>query len=252
MASINHYPAHTPEQTFTCEATAEVIGRTQGLPYLTTIFCDYVDLENTSHGLLTINVQSKYPAFASQSSRDKPAISFYGDGYDNLRMHISWKLTDNNTGANIVPYCYLDPVTIFVRNLFTTGVDTIGTGLIQSGLSGTGLKYANEPIEDYPHAVDDTTIGQFVIEKYGGYNYACVRSSVFARILTKTSQWSTPGTNSDLSEKRMITHIRSRADDPTTFYYSSRILELDYRIIYGESFASGADWLAWCKAHSNT
>ena len=249
MASINHYPAHTPEQVFTCEATAEVIGRTQGLPYLTTIFCDYVDLENTSHGLLTINVQSKYPAFASQSAQDKPAISFYADGYDNFRLHVSWKLTDNSTMEHIVPYCYLDPITIFVRNIIEQGAYTIGTGLIQSGLSGTGLKYADEPIESYPHVVDDTTIGQLVVEKYGGYNYVRVVVNAFGRILKKTSQWTTPATDSDLSEKRVVTHIRSREDDPTTFFYSSRILDFDYRIIYGESFSSGAEWLAWCKAH---
>lgn len=236
------------QNTFTDAIQIETLGYRADLPYLTTIFSDYTSVQGNSHGQLSVSIQSKYPSFVAQSTRDKPAVSLYGDGYDNFRMHISWRLTDSDTRDRIVPYCYLDPVTIFVRNLFTTGVNTIGTGLIQSGLSGTGLKYANTPIEDYPHAVDDTTIGQFVIEKYGGYNYACVRGNTFARILTKTSQWSTPSTDSDLSENRVITHIQSR-DDPTTFYYSSQIVDLDYRIIRGMSFASGAEWLAWCKTH---
>ena len=249
MASINNYPAHTPEQTFTCEAIAEVIGRTQGLPYLITIFSNYTDVRQTSNGNLTVSIQTKYPPFVSQSTAGNPAISFYGDGYDNFRLHTSWKLNDTDEDSLIVPYCYLDPVTIFARQLYESGASSIGTGIFQGGASGSGLTYALEPIEDFPHVVNDTTIGQTVVEKYGGYNYAVVRGNLLGRVLSRSSAWSQPTQNDDLSQKRVVTHVQPIEGDPTRFYYSTTIVTLDYRIIYGESFQSGAEWLAWCKAH---
>ena len=243
MASINHYPAHTPEQVFTCEATAEVIGRTGNLPYLITVFYDYTDVEELSHGLLSISVQCKYPPYVETNQDGHSAVSLYGDGYDNFRMHVSWRLDDTSGVEGNAPYCYLNPVTIFVRDLVDSAF-TLYTGRITSGESGYGLYYALEPIEDFPHVVDDSTIGQTVIEKYGGYNYCVVFGTAVGRVLTKNSTW----TNPTASEERVVTHVKPRPDH-TSYFYSSKIVYLDSRVIYGESFSSGAEWLAWCKAH---
>ena len=33
------------------------------------------------------------------------------------------------------------------------------------------------------------------------------------------------------------------------YFYASGVADGDYRIIYGENFQSGEEWLAWCKTH---
>ena len=70
------------------------------------------------------------------------------------------------------------------------------------------------------------------------------------KLFKKTSSWSAPSTPS-LRTTRFVTAVSIPSASATGYSVHTKAQSgvSDYRIIHGKTFQSGAEWLAWCKAH---
>lgn len=247
MTSTNYFPARTQEQIFTCEAEAEVIGTDADRPYMFVVFSRYTT--TNGQGFLQDVVQSKYPPFVCDSARGKPAMFVYANGHDSFKIFTNWDLTDSSEGN--VPHCYLKNLKMFYR--FEPSAGNLFGWLIRPTVSNheeTGLLIGSTPIEDYPTVVDETTVDDLVIQGCDGYLAAMINGVPKVNLLKSNSSWVNPdGTSSgqyDLGGARVTKSMRLGA---SAYTITTMTTDFDYRIIQGMSFQSGAEWLAWCKAH---
>ena len=242
MPSTNYYPARKQIQEYHCSAIATVMSDPDR-QYSWVIFLDKAEevLGYPYHIKMQFFYQSKFPPYVYRYTTDggeeRTVICGYVDGEDSMWINANWSYTYSNPSDLYVHDGYIRQCKLAVSDHGSR--DTIGFYVLECYVdNGEDKIRVNSLYSDRVSIVSP------------GSHYGMVGRGEHIRLYKRTSGSFGNPTTPVLTPVRYPTAFRIAS----TQYYltSSPFGSQDYRLIKWEPFQSGAEWLAYCQAHSNT
>ena len=228
---------YSGNRTFACNAEANVLG-TGDRHYLWTRFISASGTladGSTWNTKATASFESKFPVFVYMGANDNPHLCAFVRDDDSMRSYVTW---DNYyaeaSGTLNLPHAYLHGAVVQYSDVFTGQNATAGNSVHSKRVDGKEV------------LVVTSTIAK-VLSVRGALGAVGAMAGV-VQLYNQASTFFTPSYG-QVKGLRVIQSVRKPTTQTSDYYYASTVADGDYRIIYGENFQSGAEWLAWCKTH---
>lgn len=229
---------YSGNRTFACNAEANVLG-TGDRHYLWTRFISASGSYpngSTWNTKATTSFESKFPVYVYMDANDNPHLCAFVRGEDSLRSYTTWDnlYNDASGGDTSLPHAYLHGLVAQYSDVFT----------------GQNA-YAGSPVHSKVVDGKETLINYLSFAEILSVRGALGAVGAMAGVVQLYNQSSTFFTPQygQVKGVRVIQSVRKPTTQTSNYYYASTVADGDYRIIYGENFQSGAEWLAWCKTH---
>lgn len=213
------------ERTFDCSAIAEVLaGGDPDYPFSWVIF---IQDEGEDYEVKAYTYyQSKYPPYFDANGN----MALFYEGVSGIKVRVIWDSYNHDSEGHENPvHAYFDISLKYISDDWTTVNNAI---FRQVSSSPNGTNYP--PYE-----------GQ--LESTVNRMYALALLQMGVATLTKRTSSSAVMNNITY---RMTTKVWVIDPEATRFWYATKSdMKCDYRIFQGMTFATAAEWLAWCKAH---
>ena len=225
---------YTGKREFTCDAIAEVV-QDPDHPYSWVIF-----LNGSGDGYTTkmsFFYQSKFPPYihtyeGQYGTETVPCA--YVDGEDSLVVTANYE--NNNTDGYNLESAYIRQCKAVISDQLNSS-GTVGWATFECVISnGQDVLRVNS---GYPNVTILSSGAHLGMKGFGAH----------MKLFKRTSSWSAPSTPT-IRAVRYVTGVR--APSSAGYGYSTRSQSgvADYRLIQWKPFQSGAEWLAYCQAHS--
>ena len=229
---------YSGNRTFACNAEANVLG-TGDRHYLWTRFLTYTGSYPSGSGewntKATASFESKFPVYVYKDSNNVEFLCAFVRGEDSLRTYTTCDdfYTETPDYGNYLPHAYLHGLVAQYSDVFTGQNATAGNPVHSKVVDGKETL-----INTSPHAE--------ILSVRGALGAVGAMAGT-VQLYNQSSTFFVPQHGNVQSLRAIISvHTPSASGE---YFYAFGTTDSDYRIIYGENFQSGAEWLAWCKTH---